>query len=813
MNTDFISELIINASLLLSVSIIYNMLFYSLRKRSILFRILLGIVVGLLGIYLIMNSVVAESDIIFDTRSILVSVSGLFFGFIPTIIAVVIISAYRIIVGGSGQLTGVLVTILTAGTGLIWHHFRFPKMFSRRKYIWLDFYVFSLITHMIMLACMFTLPRERVSAVLGQITVPVLVIYPIASTILCMVIFFVFNNIQTETNLADSELRFRTMFEQAPIGIAISKNDDSVYYNAMFEQITGRKKEEIIASGWESYTHPDDLKIEEKSQQLLKSGDINTYSMVKRYFKPDGEIVWVNMTVSALLFAGQLNRSYLCMIQDISQMKKSENDLKENEAKYRELYHEYEDRQIFLQSLLNSIPDIIFYKDTAGIYRGCNKAFEELAGTDRSNIIGHNDYELFSSERANQFLEIDAAMKKHQKESTSEDLVTYPDGSKVYLETVMTPYYDSDGNVSGLIGTSRDMTDRKTREEDILYLSYHDLLTRLYNRTYFEKEIQRFDAPEYLPLSVIIGDINGLKFVNDAFGHEQGDALLVEISQIIVSCCRKEDIIVRTGGDEFSILLPRTESIACAAIVDQIKKACAKSGAQTDINLYGANISLGFATKTKEKEPFNMILKTAEEFMYRHKLLEHNSLHSAILSSIKTAMFEKSNETEEHAERMAQLSAKLGKALGFNENDLVSLELVSTLHDIGKISIDQRILEKPGKLTEDEWVEIRKHPAVGYRIALTVPELSRIAEFILCHHERWDGKGYPQGLQGEEIPVISRILAIVDSYDAMTQDRAYRKAMSKEAAIIEIRQNAGTQFDPVLSDIFIEKVLSDEEGQ
>lgn len=807
MDTDFAASIIINASLLLSVSIVYNMMLYSLRKRGVLFSILLGLVVGLLGIFLMMNSVVPVSGIIFDTRSILVSVSGLFFGFIPTIIAVVIISIYRIVLGGPGQITGVLVTVLTAGVGLIWHQLRFRKILSQKKRVRLEFYLFSLITHVIMLACMFTLPQERTSAILGAITLPVLVIYPFASTILCMVIFFVFNNIQNETNLADSELRFRRTLEQVPIGIAISDNKKTLYYNAMYEQIIGRTKEEIEALGWESFTHPDDLQEDVKNLSLLRSEAIDDYSMVKRFYKPNGDIVWVNMTVTSLRIDNQQKRNYLCTFQDITQMKKSENDLKESEANYKKLYHEFQDKQIFLQSLLNAIPDLIFYKDNDGIYKGCNKAFEKLTGTDYSSIINHNDYELFSKEKADQFLEIDAAMKSQQKERTSEELVTYPDGSKVYLETVLTPYYDSDGNVSGLIGASRDITERKTREEKIQYLNYHDVLTGLYNRTFFDMETKRLDASDQLPLSVIIGDINGLKFVNDAFGHAEGDAFLVEMARILVSCCGEKAVIARTGGDEFSILLPRTDSSTSQSIVDQIKKACGNYGAQTDKEIYETSISLGHATKTKEDEPFDEVQKIAEEFMCRHKLLEHKSLHSAIISSIKMTMFEKSNETEEHAERMAELSKKFGKVLDFSEDDLVSLELVTTLHDIGKISIDQRILDKPGKLTEEEWVEIRKHPDVGYRIALTVPELSRIAEYILCHHERWDGNGYPQGLRGEEIPVISRILSIVDSYDAMTQDRSYRKAMSKEAAIIEIRQNAGTQFDPELSEIFINKVL------
>ena len=391
-----------------------------------------------------------------------------------------------------------------------------------------------------------------------------------------------------------------------------------------------------------------------------------------------------------------------------------------------------------------------------------------------------------------------------------EKSITYPNGREVCLETVISPYFDSNGNLSGIIGSSRDVTERKRKEQEILFLNHHDVLTGLFNRTFFDKEVKNINTPDNLPLSVIIGDINGLKFVNDAFGHAQGDVLLIEMGKLLVSSCRESDVVARTGGDEFSILLPRTDEADAQNIVDSIKAACEAYASQTEKETYYTSISLGYATKTSLAEDFGVIQKTAEDFMYRHKLLEHKSLHSAIISSIKTTMFEKSNETEEHAERMAGLSKKLGKAMGFSEDDLVSLELVTTLHDIGKISIDQSILDKPGKLNDEEWTEIRKHPDVGYRIALTVPELSRIAEYILCHHERWDGKGYPQGLVGDKIPVVSRILSIVDSYDAMTQDRAYRKAMPKETAILELRNNAGTQFDPAIVPVFIEKVLANE---
>jgi HD-GYP domain-containing protein (c-di-GMP phosphodiesterase class II) len=197
------------------------------------------------------------------------------------------------------------------------------------------------------------------------------------------------------------------------------------------------------------------------------------------------------------------------------------------------------------------------------------------------------------------------------------------------------------------------------------------------------------------------------------------------------------------------------------------------------------------------------ILMAAEESMSKQKLLESKSAHSSIIASIKVIMFEKSQETEEHAERMVQLSKSIGLAMSLIDEQLNELELLSTLHDISKMSIGAKILSKPGKLSDEEWVEIRKHPEVGFRIAQATYELIPIAKYILCYHERWDGKGYPQGLIGEQIPLLSRIAAIADSFDAMTNDRAYRSAMTKGEAIEEIRRNSGTQFDPDISQLFL----------
>jgi diguanylate cyclase (GGDEF)-like protein/PAS domain S-box-containing protein len=680
MSSELIKDLLFNTALLLSISIVYNLFFIRIESRKKWPEAILGLFLGGVGILLMINTVSFTNGIIFDTRSILISVSGLFLGYLPTIIATLVISVYRIYLGGGGALTGVLVTVTSATIGLLWYRYRRLALLKKADRVWPELYLFGLLVHLAMLLCMLTLPDQQGLGVLQAIALPVLIIYPLGTLLLCLVM-----------------------------------------------------------------------------RQGLKN-------------------------------------------------QAAEKNLRESRENYKHLYYEYQKKESLLRSLLDSIPDLVFYKDKESVYLGCNKAFEAFAGKTMDQLMGLTDADLFDPETATLFRTMDEIMMSEKKSRRNEELVTYPDGRKVYLETLKTPYYDQDGANLGLIGISRDITERKQNEAEILYLSQHDVLTGLHNRSYYEAQRKRLDHPDYLPLSLVIGDINGLKLINDAFGHGEGDKLLISIAKIMADCARPQDVLVRTGGDEFVMLLPQTSYQEAGTLVETIKKAC-EAGYKLDNELIITSISLGFATKRNEHESLEKVFKLAEESMYRKKLLEYKSFHSAVLNSIKTTLFEKSNETEAHAERMANLAKQLGRVLGLDQEDLVSLELVATLHDIGKISIDSKLLKKNSPLTESEWAEIKKHPEVGYRIAQTVPELRKIAEYILCHHERWDGNGYPQGLKGEEIPLLARILAIVDAYDAMTQDRSYRKAMAEPEAITELQRHAGSQFDPALVAVFITEVI------
>ncbi len=350
-----------------------------------------------------------------------------------------------------------------------------------------------------------------------------------------------------------------------------------------------------------------------------------------------------------------------------------------------------------------------------------------------------------------------------------------------------------------------DITEKKRTEEEIKYLIFHDKLTGLYNRNFFEEEINRLDTKRQLPLSIIMGDVNGLKLVNDAFGHQTGDLLLKRIGNIIKKVCRKEDIIARWGGDEFLILLPKTPYEVGEKICNRIREACIQAQ-NKPIQL---SMAIGIATKDKPDVEVKDTLKKAEDRMYKNKLVHNESTRNSIIASLENTLMEKSHETNDHAERMNKLAIQFGNKLKLSTSILDELKLLTKLHDIGKVSIPEQILKKPGKLTDEEYEKIKEHPESGYRIVIAVPELSPVAEAILSHHEHWDGSGYPRGLMKENIPYTARIISIIDSYDVMTHKRSYKEAVTEEKALEEIKNCAGSQFDPVLAEVFIDMMCND----
>jgi diguanylate cyclase (GGDEF)-like protein len=317
--------------------------------------------------------------------------------------------------------------------------------------------------------------------------------------------------------------------------------------------------------------------------------------------------------------------------------------------------------------------------------------------------------------------------------------------------------------------------------------------------------LEKYDNLRYLPISIIIGDMNGLKLVNDAFGHDEGDRLLKIAAKCLKESCRQADTVARYGGDEFVILLPNTTNQETEDIIERIKNKIS----QAQFGPVPPSIALGSETKTVMNQDIHLILKQAEDKMYQQKLTSEQSNRSAVITTLERTLIEVSEETELHALRLQALCDQMCEKMNLPGSLKSELRLLAVLHDIGKVAIPQTILTKASELSLDEWRLIKQHPEIGYRIAQSSPDLAFIAKGILTHHERWDGTGYPRGLKGEDIPLSSRILAIVDAYDVMVSGRAYKEKMSNEDAIEEIERTSGTQFDPNLAKIFIEIIINE----
>ena len=579
-----------------------------------------------------------------------------------------------------------------------------------------------------------------------------------------------------------------------------------------------------------------------------------------------------------------------------------------------------------LDSVLDSLPDIVFFKSTEGVYLMCNKKYLELRGKTKEEVIGKSDFELYPKEEAEFYVEMDKNITNSGMPFEFGEWVQYPDGRRIYVHSIKTAQYNNKGELVGILGIGRDITEQKLMEQKLVEresylstilettkegfsilemngnivevndafcemtgydreellsmnirsiddkfgsegisnnirqiieegstmldtihrrkdgstnnvevsvtlldkdkrlmvcftrditerklemkekesLSYLDHLTGLFNRRYLEKELRRLDNSSSLPLAVLAIDVNDLKLTNDAFGHLGGDDLLREVGNVLRRSCRDGDILGRAGGDEFAIYLPKTNREAA----ERVKERILREASEARVEPMVLSLSVGIAIKTEVSQNIADIIREADNSMYHDKVQFARMRKQAALDKFLSIIFTKTPYEKLHAERVAQLGFALAKEAGLSDDRLVGFKEAAYMHDIGKISISESILNKPDKLTLAEWDEIKHHPAIGYRILKGVEGYSFHARAILYHHERWDGMGYPMGARGDRIPILSRILAIADAFEAMTADRPYRGRMSVEAAVQELRNNTGTQFDPELVEVFIEKVLS-----
>lgn len=588
-------------------------------------------------------------------------------------------------------------------------------------------------------------------------------------------------------SLKKSEENYRILVEnQGDYIIKVDLNGNFSYVSPSYCELLGKEEKELLGTHSFSTIYEEDTSLIKQAVSEICTPPFISFHEERT--KTKNGLRWLQWTSKAVFDENGNVIAGIGIGRDIDEKKKLEESLNTQRA---------------LQSaMVENILDVVMITDKDLSIKYLSPNIRKLFGWEQNVMLGKNAFEKLHPDDTKRAVRL---VRKLLSESSGSKSGEFRFRSKdsgfrdVYITAVN---LISDPNVNGILINFHDITEQKNRIDKIKYLSYRDVLTSLYNRTYFEAEIKRLDAKKVFPVSVIIGDVDGLKLINDGFGHSAGDNILKRIAEIFLECVNNSGAAFRFTGDEFYAILPGAEIETAKSICRDIREKLDLENSKNS-KMIALSLSLGYDMKFQDTEPLSKVFKRAESFMYRHKLLVGRSLHGTLLNSIKTAMNIKSRDTEEHEERIVALALSLGKELNIDDEKLNQLNLLATLHDIGKMSVDKRILNKKTKLTESEWFEIKKHPEAGYRIAMSSPDLMQIADLILSHHERWDGNGYPQGLKGEDIPLLSRIVAVVDAFDAITSNRPYSKARSKEAAIEEIVRNSGTQFDPLVVDAFL----------
>lgn len=595
---------------------------------------------------------------------------------------------------------------------------------------------------------------------------------------------------RTKLALEKSESSHRKLVEQMNQGLLVCKIEEDADHRMVDAVVTSmnRRSEDILERSAESIlnTSVDNIFYGEKDvwidlfRSVVESGIPKN---IERHAPRLGKYLRISAYApEPLVFAA--------IIDDITESKQIQDQLALQKAR--------------LETTLLSVGDGVVAISQNGQIEIMNSVAQDLTKWTMDEAKGKTYTQVIDLGKED-FIE-QSIERKQSVEAGAWAVLKTKQGNTIPVEAIASPIYDTGGQFDGVVLVFRDCTEKRQNQQSILDLSYSDPLTGLKNRRAFERESRRLDHIHYCPLVLVIADVNNLKLTNDAFGHDAGDTLLRTVAGILRRACRETDIVARIGGDEFVLLLPNTDIAHANVIIDRMNDSIAKA----EVEGMPISVSFGKSIKLVPSDDMDIIFKEAEHEMYRKKIADRPQIRKRIIDQLLTSLFTQHPEERIHSKHVRTLCRAIAERAGLSDDEVEEISLAGTMHDIGKIAIGTELLENESGLEELEPVTVLRHPEVGYNILSAAPQYGTIAEFVLTHHEKWDGTGYPSGLKGDAIPLQGRILALADSFVLMTLEAPYGFGMSEHDALAQISKDAGTKYDPQLATLLTQLILDKE---
>jgi diguanylate cyclase (GGDEF)-like protein/PAS domain S-box-containing protein/putative nucleotidyltransferase with HDIG domain len=598
-------------------------------------------------------------------------------------------------------------------------------------------------------------------------------------------------DLKDQINLNSIEqVKMNQVFDQVPLYICEFDHDSVLkYVNKKYCEHVGLSEQDLLGRPFVDFIEEEEKEIILKNLATLSIENPTVQYTHRSSFPHQAEwIEWIDMAIFNDL--GEIH-TYYSLGLDVTARKNLE--IKEQEE------------LTMLRSLINSHKAIMIFIDPEdGKIIDANPAACDFYGYSKAELrkLRIHDINMLPLERVDELVE--------DVKEASQEFFTFPHrlkGGEIRMVHVYSsPIKIKDKTI--LYSIIFDVTDKELALKEINHLAYNDFLTGLHNRRFFEETFVRYLHQE-VPLGLILADINGLKLVNDHYGHQCGDFLIKEAVSQIKLHLPEVDVFARIGGDEFAILIKNITVDELNILSDLLEKELELEVDYNGQKLY-LSVSFGHANQDQKHLTLDSLFKLAESMLQERKSYNIKSSRSHMLNAMMSTLFQKSEREQSHSIRVANYCVAIAEHLLMSKEQINKLKTAATLHDIGKIIIDEKILNKTERLTVDEWKVLREHPSKGARILEDIDEYKDIAYIVETHHERYDGLGYPLGLKGDDIPLKSRIISVADAFDAMTQFRTYRNAISFSEAIEELRRSSGTQFDPDIVEVFIEYII--EEG-